>query len=628
MNFLLDVSLILREDDSGLVIHSECAGFSDDLPIDRDELDLIRGQAVRELDSESLKRTMETLKRVVMTADAWAFLRAQAEHEANKGAGEASGKVRLCLTLSDKLGEVPWELAFVDGPFDRTVTVVRVRRPVEEDLAMRWPVRVGLIHAITGAEEVVSRGSLTELRNYLRGEKLGAKNPVAHAMADEVLEQVRKGTGGEERDLLHFTGHGGPNGGVMLFGRGAGVDTPAGEEVFAPEFGAFVRAWKAQVVVVAACGTTHTEGHWSFGALLAADPTVKAVVAMREPIEDADVADFCVTLYGLLLDKGKQLDTAVLEARRALPREARSIPQLYLNVTGDLRVWPKVEEQRIELDKDEPPSIVRPLPVLRAGGQLWQVACSRTGQLTSPFKVGPDSLVASHAHASVAMSPDGRGVAAITGNRFDFGWLVGSPLLRLARVFNSTGVDLPPNLCDRNADLLAIAVLHDARLRVLVATNEGTYWALCGWDESGLGRWDATVKIAADTASSAVDLLPHPILVVDGELNDLGSGVPVFEGPPWATMIDLAWSLGRRIAAAITVSGQVRLSIDNASLAWESLPNVSGGARGVAVVRQVETPIHRLEAASHRPEIVVVDAHGKIRAIELELPHADARTAR
>ncbi len=597
------LTLGCQSDRAGVCISS----MSDDLGQSDYQLSEVTFKNLRETPVEEVLRTelQEQLLSAVLSTKAWEQLRSLAE--------DARGwrKVRLRLKFSDTLSpSIPWEMAFLDEP---QVTVVRSRH-LEDSVLIEQPhVRVGLIDTITSGGTADS-GKLGELHSYLRG-TCGAQT--LPSTFDEI-RSISSNPGGAGFDVVHFTAHGGNNGGLKVRGGGA---TVAEKELSRDEIADLVKALKARLVVIAACGTPATGGIWTLAETLAAASGVGAVVAMREPILDHQVAAFSKEFYRQLRD-GQQLDTAVLNARRELLREHRAIPQLHLNVSGDLRVWRKDTAEDFPAPAYKAPAkvtAIQPLPVVRAAGRLWQVACPQ-GQLTV-YEVTPDDLGVRRDRSSVAVSADGRVAAAIDGDELDIGWLVATNReLSLKPLNGDSALQLPTSLPGSNAVILAVTVGADESLRFLVATDAGSFRLTLRW--RGVERshvWEPTTRMSAKSAQSGFVAAARTVLVADGTLLQVGSRKEVFEGGRDIAMADCAWFGNLRIAAAITASGEwIRTSSSQDSDTWLRQPRRQVAARGVAVVRQVAAIDPWLSTEPATPELAYVTNDDQVRLLDAD----------
>lgn len=634
MNRIVNLSLKLHQTRGGWFIQSTFEDVPAELPIDAVDLTWLTTVSLRDMDTESSKRLESLIHASVLGEGGWGDLEEIVDAESQLEA-ERTHCVQLCLKFWDDLRKVPWEVAFVEGEFGRMVSVVRVRESQAEDLIPNGGVSVGLIEALT----------LDEKERFARPlRQLKGKNarPVITPPTRTRALKVLKATQPETFDLLHFSGHGSTNG-LMLFeetawqhSRDRGDESAtASAELSSHEFCQLVANRQARLVVVAACGDPGEALQWSLAEQLIGVPSVKAVVAMREPIEAGSLARFCGDLYERLMND-EPLDTAVLRARGLLGT-ARSIPQLHLNVTGDLRVWRKpLEVLPVPVTMPVPElTKAHPLPLVSSRDRLWQVKCNSPGRW-QVYLLGAGAPGIAPAGSTVVVSPDARVAAAITGDRVDIAWLVQSSMnLKPVPWAPEGGVELPEHIAGRNARLLAAALLQDSTVRLLVATDSSAYWLFAARDPAGTVTWRGLHTVARERVDGALDVLPRPILISGRELNDPESRPPVFEGDPAAAMVDYAWFGDGRVAAVATVgtNGTIRVARDHSAWDWQPVTLADSdtrgsGVRGVAVVRQYQTPAGSARGTPNTPLVAVVDAEGRVHLIEVELGDRDSQSDR
>ncbi len=634
MNRVLNLSLKLLQRAEGSFVQSVLEDIRAELPIDADDLKWLKTVSLRDLDTESNTRLESLVRDSVLGEGGWGDLKEIVDAESQLE-DERTHCVRLCLNCGDDLRNVPWEVAFVEGELGRMVSVVRVRRSQAEDLIPNTRVSVGLIDALTLDEKKRFVRPLEKLKHKLARPVIV---PPTKTQALEILKTSQPGT----VDLLHFSGHGGTNG-PMLFEETAWRDlrdrgdesATASAELASGEFCKLVAMCQARVVVVAACGNPGEGSDWSLAEQLTGLPSVKAVVAMREPIEAGRLARFCDDLYFRLMDQ-EPLDTAVLLARAKLGT-AHSIPQLHLNVTGDLRVWRKSpKEVPAPVTTPVPPlTKAYPLPLVSSRGRLWQVKCDSPGRW-QVYLIGAGAAGIAPVGSSIVVSPDARVAAAITDNRVDIAWLVQSSMnLKAVPWAPEGGVELPEHIAGGSARLLATSLLQDSTVRLLVATDAGAYWLFAARDPADTVTWRGVHTLAREPVGGALDVLPRPILITRHELNDPESRPPVFEGDPAASMVDYAWVGDGRLAAVATVgtNGTIRVARDHSSWDWQPVPLADSDTRGsgvlgVAVVRQYRTPAGSTRGTPNTPLVAVVDAEGRVHLIEVVLGDRDSQSDR
>jgi hypothetical protein len=595
-------------------------------------LEWIASTPLRTLRGEVLAAAKSGIKELLLSEYGWDALKRLAQYEKENSA-DGRGIVRLSLDVEADLARVPWELAFSGDAEDERVCLVRQTDRLSSPLIRSPHPVVGVIEALTKSERVV----LTALQGLLVAPHARSLVSAQPATLDS-LRKAARNLAPTSVDILHFTGHGDPRGGVLVFGgssqsrgRGGarqGEDPPASESFSSSAFGELVNTYKPSIVVLASCGDVPKEAGWTLADSLIGIVGVRAVVSMREPIAADDLTVFGARLYRALLDH-RPLDEAMLFARSALVSPSvNPIPQLRLNVVGDLQVWPAPEVGAIEGGAGQAPvlEILSPLPLVRFGDQLWQVAASRAGRLNL-YPLGSADPGVRNGPTSVVVSPDSRIAVAVIGDRIDLAWVVqASARLKLIPWAPAGNLELPEPLRGRGAKVLAASVVFGETARLVVATDAGTYWAFASRSADCTVAWYGTHELSDEPAQGALDLPSGLGLVIRGELEGLDQSV--FEGSPSVSIADHSWVGDRRVAAAATldgVRGMIRVALSDAVGIWQPAELLDSSVdqtrvRGVAAVRRFQRPARGVNSDRIPIEIALVDAEGRVRVVAIDAP--------
>jgi hypothetical protein len=190
----------------------------------------------------------------------------------------------------------------------------RASRPEPRELKGR-PLKVQLIGAdVLGLDPIPWDETKSNLERIF-GERLriGATEArVVMTMLEGATRlSTRRALAGQQYDIVHFIGHGEPNG-VYLRGKGG----QQRELMPAEGFIAMLADTNPGLVILSACDTANIDRIQPLGTMAEAlvIAGVPAVVANQMPITVTAIADFCAGLYRSLLSDGN-IDVAVNRGR-------------------------------------------------------------------------------------------------------------------------------------------------------------------------------------------------------------------------------------------------------------------------------------------------------------------------
>jgi CHAT domain len=232
----------------------------------------------------------------------------------------------IALTISSidpKLKSVPWEyLVWPDlklGPHPARSVVRLVPNSARVEYAMRQlrdgKLRVVLIGADVYGHEPIPwdevKANLERVFGRLLTKSLVQSvqfDLVEGASRTSIMDQLSN----KHYDVVHFVGHGRPDG-LLLNGGGGGDVLPA------DAFSRLLATMKPALVILSACETGRVDDVQPLGniaeQIVAAG--IAAVVANQMPITMSAIGVFCTDLYRSLLETGN-IDTAVSSGRGAL----------------------------------------------------------------------------------------------------------------------------------------------------------------------------------------------------------------------------------------------------------------------------------------------------------------------
>ncbi len=233
--------------------------------------------------------------------------------------------LRVRLRFDDALADIPWEFAWVERhrgeptaagflALDPRISLVRheaVATPLPSPSAAAAGRRV--VVAMASPDGYPPLPSLAAEREALEQALEGVAGVTADVVADAtpaaVLEALSTGA-----DVFHFSGHGTPDGGIVLAGPGGRA-----EVVPADRLAEMVQAKGVRLAVLGACDTGRRDDKnvWSGVAAALVERGVPAVVAMQFTIGDRKAAAFARALYQALV-AGRTVDEAVALGRTAI----------------------------------------------------------------------------------------------------------------------------------------------------------------------------------------------------------------------------------------------------------------------------------------------------------------------
>ncbi|MEA2825801.1 MAG: hypothetical protein QOG43_240 [Actinomycetota bacterium] len=241
--------------------------------------------------------------------------------EASLGRLAEDEGLRVRLRLGDALADVPWEFAWVERhrgeptaagflALDPRISIVR-HEAVAAPLPEPAPAAAGrrVVVATASPDGYPPLPSLAAERAALGQALDGVAGITADVVADAtpaaLLDALAAGA-----DVFHFSGHGTPDGGVVLAG---------GEVVPGDRLAEMVQAKGVRLAVLGACDTGRRDDHNVWGGVAAAlvQRGVPAVVAMQFTIGDRRAAAFAGALYRALV-AGLTVDEAVALGRTAI----------------------------------------------------------------------------------------------------------------------------------------------------------------------------------------------------------------------------------------------------------------------------------------------------------------------
>ncbi|MGY8666212.1 CHAT domain-containing protein [Bradyrhizobium sp. UFLA05-109] len=236
-------------------------------------------------------------------------------------------QITLC-TADTRLKQVPWEFIVwpdVDeGPhgrrtFARSVPVVNGEPHAPKSISGS-PISVLVIGAdVLGRERIPWNETKENLERIIgaRMQGLNAARITLDLVEGATRKSVRSALEQKSYDIVHFIGHGRPDG---LFLRGEGQQ--GGVVLATGEFSKMIMDAEPALVILSACDTALIKDVQPLGTI--AETLVRsgvpAVVANQMPISVSSIADFTGALYRSLLTDGN-IDVAVNKGRIALVKE-------------------------------------------------------------------------------------------------------------------------------------------------------------------------------------------------------------------------------------------------------------------------------------------------------------------
>ncbi|WP_457099745.1 CHAT domain-containing protein [Microbacterium sp. P5_E9] len=430
--------------------------------------------------------------------------------------------------------------------------------------------------------------------------------------AKESLLEIAGAVDAPVFDVLHFTGHSDANrSGLWVF-----TDSEPSEsnrvELGTRDLRELADGLHVRLLVLAACGTDFPD-QWSIAQNVFQGTRVTAVVAMRNVVTNKTAAQFFRAFYDRLLLR-VPVEEAFAHARGALDTADRGLPQLFLKLGADTRVWPPEQPATNPVAVANPiRHVIQPNGVIRVGAELWQLGTA-DGRLEA-YDSAADDLDVVEDGTSLAVAADARAAVALRDDAIDAAWIIPRGRdLELKRpgwfeqLASSKAVPLPATLQGQNARVLAVSVLHGTKFRILVATTTDTWRIVLSPN-----GWGAPILLAETPALAALDTLPQPT-IARAEAPLTGSAAEAFGRTPRALALDMVQGVRGWCAAVLTAQRKVVLATqDRGDAKWSrrSVDDAPGVVIGIGLVRQV---------SAATPELLLVTSDdGEVRVLVREL---------
>ena len=304
------------------------------------------------VDRQDLRRVGERLFKAIFVDKVAEAFRTSVERARSKGVGL---RIRLRLDRAAELATLPWEALW--DPDERTFLADQPDLPIVRDLSVTagaspsdstaTPLRLlALLPEPRGETKLGGATEWSQIREHL-APLIDRGAVVADRLEPPTLEALGKRVEGAPYHVLHVVAHGEPggrgeSGSLKLEDKTGGPDDVTGNELAR----ALERRTAPRLVVLNACHGARAAVDDAFDGMAQhlLSRGVPAVVAMRTSISDEAAVAFASALYRELA-KGRTVETAVVEARRALSlgehRAEWATPALYLR-GEDVRVFDSV----------------------------------------------------------------------------------------------------------------------------------------------------------------------------------------------------------------------------------------------------------------------------------------------